>query len=281
MPTVREADVARDPSQTMRNRERVQAPVEATLPLVRDLILVLADTKRLMGMRFAGWILGAPELEAGIACASMAQDEWGHGRLLYSLLKEFDDDVDSLEHGREAAEYRNLEVLDRAPATWPDLVVMNAFVDGAVAVQLDALRDSSWTPVRQRVGKMLDEERFHAAHGAAWFRRLSRGSDTARTALVAATGSALPIVMRWFGPDSDRDRQLTEDGVTNATASDLRDRFVDRVAPLLDEIGLRAAHVTTDFEGFDEVTRRSAQGGPDDRTLAQVRGDRNRTFLMD
>src|SRR5688500_4536109 len=77
-----------------------------------DLILVLADTKRLLGMRYAEWILGAPALEAGIACASMAQDEWGHGRLLYALLKEFGADVDGLEHGRQAPQYRNLELLD-------------------------------------------------------------------------------------------------------------------------------------------------------------------------
>ncbi|MGH7503184.1 MAG: 1,2-phenylacetyl-CoA epoxidase subunit PaaC [Longimicrobiales bacterium] len=249
--------------------------------VVRDLILALADSKRLLGMRYAGWILGAPELETGIACASMAQDEWGHGRLLYSLLKDFDDDVDRLEHGREAAEYRNIEMLDRAPATWPDLVVANAFVDRTISVQLDALSESSWAPVRQRVGKMLDEERFHAAHGEAWFRRLARGGDVARTALTMAAEAALPIVLRWYGPDSDHDRQLVEDGVTNAPASGLRDRLIGHVGPLLDEIGLDAAGVTVDFDGFDEATRRCAPGGPDERTLAQVRGDRNRAFLMD
>jgi 1,2-phenylacetyl-CoA epoxidase catalytic subunit len=62
---------------------------------VRDLVLVLADSKRMLGMRYGQWILGAPELEAGIACASMAQDEWGHGRLLYALLRDFGEDVDA------------------------------------------------------------------------------------------------------------------------------------------------------------------------------------------
>ena len=121
---------------------------------VRDLILVLADTKRLLGMRYAEWILGAPALEAGIACASMAQDEWGHGRLLYALLKDFGDDVEQLEHGREADAYRNIELLDTSPTSWPDLVVVNALVDAAVSVQLEALRESDYAPLRQRVGKI-------------------------------------------------------------------------------------------------------------------------------
>src|SRR3954471_13709078 len=82
---------------------------------VRNLILVLADSKRLLGTRYAEWILGAPELEAGIACASMAQDEWGHGRLLYALLKDFGEDTDRIEHMRDPSEYCNIEVLDNSP----------------------------------------------------------------------------------------------------------------------------------------------------------------------
>ena len=124
---------------------------------VRDLILVLADSKRLLGMRYANWILGAPELEAGIACASMAQDEWGHARLLYALLREFGDDVDALEHGRDATDYCNIETLDGEPASWPQLVVLNALVDTALTVQLEALTTSAYVPLRQRVQKLLEQ----------------------------------------------------------------------------------------------------------------------------
>ena len=60
---------------------------------VRDhlgsLLIVLADNKRLLGMRYSDWLLGAPALEAGIACSAMAQDEWGHGRILYAMLRDF------------------------------------------------------------------------------------------------------------------------------------------------------------------------------------------------
>ena len=261
--------------------EVTSGPSAIALPGVRDLILVLADSKRLLGMRYAGWILGAPELEAGIACASMAQDEWGHGRLLYALLKEFGDDVDALEHGREAAQYRNVELLDREPSGWPELVAINVFVDGALSVQLDALRESSWAPARLRVAKMLDEERFHAAHGAAWFRRLARGGDSATEALARATDAALPIMLHWFGPDSEREQLLADEGVLDARASKLRARFVDRVSLLLSDVDRDAADVRLDFGAYDEVTRRSSGGGPDPRTIEQVRGDKNRTFLMD
>ena len=35
------------------------------------LILSLADSKRLMGIRYSDWILGSPSVETGIATSSM------------------------------------------------------------------------------------------------------------------------------------------------------------------------------------------------------------------
>jgi phenylacetate-CoA oxygenase PaaI subunit len=255
-----------------------------TRAATRDLILVLADSKRLLGMRYAGWILGAPELEAGIACASMAQDEWGHGRLLYSLLREFGEDVDRLEHGREPAEYVNLEALDNAPDSWPGLVALNALVDTALTVQLEALRGSSHSPLRQRVEKMIEEERFHAAHGNAWLRRLAHGTDASRAAARHAVEQVLPGVLRWFGPDSVRAAAAVEEGVVDAAGRSLRERFAAHVAPVLEEIGglaLASTRIEPDFTGFDEASRRATHAGPDAETIEKVRGDRNRVFLMD
>jgi ring-1,2-phenylacetyl-CoA epoxidase subunit PaaC len=264
-----------------------QALKAADLPALargalRDLILVLADSKRLLGMRYANWILGAPELEAGIACASMAQDEWGHARLLYALLREFGDDVDALEHGRDPADYRNIEVLDTEPATWPRVVVINALVDTALTVQLEALALSAYLPLRQRVQKLLEEEAFHTAHGVAWFRRLA-AVDAGREALRHDVADIATVVMRWFGPDTERSRALQDASITTSAGSDLRSRFVTRVAPLIRMLGEGAGFISLepDFSSFQEAARRTAGLKPDERTIAQVRGDRNRAFLMD
>jgi ring-1,2-phenylacetyl-CoA epoxidase subunit PaaC len=249
----------------------------------RDLILALADSKRLLGTRYADWILGAPELEAGIACASMAQDEWGHSRLLYALLKDFGDDVDRLEHGREPGEYRSMEVLDTAPESWPELVVLNAFADTALTLQLEALTGSSYVPLKQRVEKLLEEERFHGAHGVAWFRRIAKANDEARTALEQAASRFVPSLLAWFGPDHGTARTLRDAGVTVASGSDLRARFLERATPLLSLIDAAPgiAAVEPDFSNYDEVRRRSGGGAPDAETIAKVRGDLNRAFLMD
>jgi ring-1,2-phenylacetyl-CoA epoxidase subunit PaaC len=264
-------------------READAAPVpgDTARASLRDLILVLADSKRLLGMRYAGWILGAPELETGIACASMAQDEWGHGRLLYALLKDFGDDISRVEHDRDAGEYRNIEVLDQPAESWSDLVALNALVDAALAVQLEALTTSSYAPVRQRVGKLLEEEHFHAAHGAAWFRRLAQ-NDAGREALTQSAARVLPVLLRWFGPDAGANETLRAAAVMNASGSELRARFVKRIEPLLAGLDVDSSlHESPDFTGFDETRRRTSPGGPDAATISRVRGDKNRVFLMD
>jgi ring-1,2-phenylacetyl-CoA epoxidase subunit PaaC len=250
---------------------------------VRDLILVLADSKRMLGMRYGNWMLGAPELEAGIACASMAQDEWGHARLLYALLKDFGEDVDRLEHGREAPEYRSIEALDTEPASWPELVAVNTFVDLALTLQLEALAQSSYLPLRQRVQKLIEEEAFHSAHGAAWLRRIAGAGAHARAAMHEAAAAVLPHVLRWFGPDSNRMRGLQDASIVDASGSDMRARFITRTAPLIRAAGGPDDFpgVEPDFTNFDAVTRRTTGTAPDAGTIAQIRGDRNRAFLMD
>jgi ring-1,2-phenylacetyl-CoA epoxidase subunit PaaC len=258
---------------------------------LRDLILALADGKRLLGMRYAGWVLGAPELEAGIACASMAQDEWGHSRLLYALLKEFGDDPAQLEHFRDAEAYFTPEALDHEPGAWPELVALNAFLDAAFTVQLEALRGSAHGPLAQRVEKVLDEERFHTAHAAAWVRRLARrggnGNDAAeeRRTLADAAGRIVPVALRWLAADPERAAALREAGIVAASAADLRTRYLERVGGLLELLGASAVGAGAEAgeppAGFDARRRRAVPGGPDAETLARVRGDRNRVFLME
>jgi ring-1,2-phenylacetyl-CoA epoxidase subunit PaaC len=247
---------------------------------LRDLILTLADSKRLIGILYADWVLGAPELEANIAASSIAQDEWGHSRLLYALLKDFGDDPEKLEHGREPSDYCNIEALDKRLETWTEFVVANAIVDTALTVQLEALADSRYAPLRQRVQKQLEEERFHFGHGSAWLRRLAAASDESRASLQRELDARWPAVLRWFGPDDFGEPQKAE-GLCDGNGGELRQRFLERVTPIIEGSGLQAPSAEIDFAGWDPASRRSSRTGPDPEAVRRARGDKNRAFLMD
>lgn len=253
---------------------------EESSQALRDLILCLADSKRILGIRYADWVLGAPELEANIAASSIAQDEWGHSRLLYALLKDFGEDPQQVEHEREPADYCNIEAIDAPLGTWSDFVVANAVVDRALTVQLEALSGSRYAPIRQRVQKQVEEERFHAGHGAAWLQRLGKASKESRASVQSALASRWNAVLCWFGPD-DHGAQQKEDGLWDATGSELRAHYLDRVVPLIERSGLEVPSADLDFSGWDPRRRRSNADGPDSEAVVRARGDRNRAFLMD
>ncbi|HEX2093601.1 MAG TPA: Phenylacetic acid catabolic protein [Longimicrobiaceae bacterium] len=271
--------------------ERADAlPGDVRAPL-RDLILVLADSKRLLGIRYSDWMLGAPSLEAGISASSMAQDEWGHGRLTYALLGEFGDEPKALEHEREASEYRNPEALDRPVRSWSELVALALLVDTALAVQYEALVDSRYTPVRNRVQKLLDEEAFHFQYAAGWARGLGKSAQV-RGELRDAVASLLPQTLRWFGRAEAAER-LVQEGIVRARPDALRERFLSCIGPVLQDAGLAGELGVGErdgrwswsgeigWEGWDDTTRRAGGSGPDEETIARVRGDKNRALLMD
>jgi ring-1,2-phenylacetyl-CoA epoxidase subunit PaaC len=259
---------------------------------LRDLILSLADSKRVLGLRYSDRMLGAPTLEAGIAASSMAQDEWGHARLTYALLGDFGDEPRALEHARAAADYRSHPALDAGFGSWPELIAAMLLVDTALTVQYGALVQSRYTPAHNRIQKMLDEERIHFQYTTGWVARMAAVPQL-REELRGALERLLPEALRWLGDDAaPAARVLVEEGLSAAAPSALRAKLLARVAPVLAQAGLAeplgirqdgegwTAGASLSFDGWDARTRR-AGGSLDEETAARARGDRNRALLMD
>jgi ring-1,2-phenylacetyl-CoA epoxidase subunit PaaC len=260
---------------------------------LRDLILALADSKRVLGLRYSDRMLGAPTLEAGIAASSMAQDEWGHGRLTYALLSDFGDDPKGdLEHARPAAEYRSAGALDRDFGSWSEMIAAGLLLDVAFTTQYGALVDSRYTPVHNRVQKMLDEEKIHFQYFSAWTRRMASIVEV-RAELAAALRAFLPVALQWLGrDDAATARLLVSEGLVRQGPDALRARLLQRVGPVLEaagmadevEVALRdgvwSYTGALQWDGWDDARRRGA-GSLDEVTAARARGDKNRALLMD
>ena len=276
--------------ETVEKAEQLPAEVRTAL---RDLILSLADSKRLLGIRYSDWMLGAPTLEAGISASSMAQDEWGHGRLTYALLSDFGDQPKELEHGRQPSEYRSMEALDGPIRSWSELVAAALLLDTALTVQYEALLESRYAPVHNRVQKLLDEENFHFQYAAGWARRIG-ASPQVRAELRDALARLLPHALRWLGrADSPAAAALVREGIVRAGPDALRARFLACLGPVLadagvaEELGVRGEGAEwsfggeLDWTGWDDATRRAGGSGPDEETIARVRGDKNRALLLE
>jgi ring-1,2-phenylacetyl-CoA epoxidase subunit PaaC len=172
-------------------------------PVAREcmisLVASLADNKAALGQRYGEWAVSAPTLESAVAAAAMAQDELGHARATYPVLKALD--VSSV--NELAAGDRRLAMLDGELPDWTAFVAANLLVDGMLTTFVAACRDSSLEPLAQRARKILQEERSHRVHAEAWARRLCRRDGGERDRLVARLRQVWGEVARWPGRDDD------------------------------------------------------------------------------
>jgi len=245
---------------------------------LQRLIVTLADSKRLMGIRYSDWLLGAPSIETGIAASSMCQDEWGHARLLYAMLKSLDVDPQPLERERPAEEFASVAPLDAEMPDWAAVVAAIVLVDGAISAVLRSFADGTFDGAQGRVPKMLAEEEFHASLGAAWFKRLAGAEGEAHAHLKAATESMLPSLIAWVGADDAAARSMVELGVVGAASDRLAD-FRDAVRDLTALVGVDVDGVAP-ATGWDETRGRTA-GHPDQEAIGRARGDRNRALFVE
>ena len=265
-------------SDTINVEELTNAGREA----LQRLILSLADSKRLMGIRYSDWVLGSPSVETGVATSSMTQDEWGHARLLYAMLKHLNIDPVQVERDRTAEAYTNLSVLDEPFDDWAALVAAIVIVDGALSVALREFSEGTFEPARSRVPKMLAEEKFHVSLGVAWYRRLAAASEEARSLLRAATDRQLPATLAWLGADDAACRELVELGVMPSAAT-LTTAFKDFVGDVLADGGV---DVDADFDGAMpssdwDSARGRAPGQPDADSVDRARGSKNRALFVE
>jgi phenylacetate-CoA oxygenase PaaI subunit len=210
------------------------------VPETADLILVLADNKHQLGLRYAEWATGAPTLEAATAAAAMAQAELGHARALLPLLREFPDVAQALAN-EDRAPTRFAALLDAPFDTWAEFVAANALFDGALTIVVAALVESSYAALRGRARKIVEEERYHAAHGAGWLRRLGQAGGAPCEVIAEAVAQIWPETLCLFGPDGDPAIDaLYSAAVIAAPSIELRERFLAQARQQLSRAGLTA-----------------------------------------
>jgi phenylacetate-CoA oxygenase PaaI subunit len=195
---------------------------------MRRLLLSLADNKYVLGRRYAEWCTGAPMLESAVAAAAMAQDELGHARSFYPLLRGFGMPSPMEDRGWQSQQTSAMACLDHTFTAWREFIAANLVVDAALTTLLEAARDSAYEPLRQRARKIVQEESTHWVHASGWFARLG---STGR----AAAERMLPDGLCWFGAANDPVvSALVRGGVLAADPDTLRARLLERLRPVLD-----------------------------------------------
>ena len=253
----------------MSDKSVEQFTPEAQAALAR-LLVTLADNKYHLGLRYAEWCNSAPALEAAVAAAALTQDELGHARSLYPLMRDFSNppaEYDEDESSRDA--YLNMACLEHTFATWAEFVAANSVTDQMLSVVFDAATDSAYTPLKQRAAKIMQEEYFHHLYAEGWCAQF-KADDDAVKALQAGVDRLWPETAAWFGPADDAALSLMHsEGILNSSPALLRERFYERVDGLLGGDGIKLpikrnadnwqADTEPDWAAWDAQARRLSE----------------------
>jgi phenylacetate-CoA oxygenase PaaI subunit len=220
--------------------------------------LSLADTKHRLGIRTSEWVNGGPALEAAVGASAITQDELGHARSLYAVLRDFAAAPSGIgaENDLQArAVFYNPRVLNQPWPSWLDVIAANVTLDRALHVAVAALRGSTFAPLHARAAKILQEEEFHRIFGDGWLARLAQREDL-RERLQASLERFWRAAVGWYGPESDRIAgTLSQVGILMRTPDELRQRWIEQIVPLLQRNNLQVPDWEADWATWDDGFR--------------------------
>jgi ring-1,2-phenylacetyl-CoA epoxidase subunit PaaC len=213
----------------------------------RALALALADDELVLGYRESEWTGVAPLLEEDVALSSIAQDEIGHARALYTLCAHVelalpDDEepnafaVDQVAYDRAPAAFRHARLCERPRGDWGEEIARRSLYEVADAIRLASLAESAWRPLAQLVRKIAREEVYHLEHARAWLDRLA-SDDEGRRRLQAGLDRLWPDALGLFEPLAE-EPALRAAGVLPHASDELRAAYVEAVGGELAARGL-------------------------------------------
>jgi ring-1,2-phenylacetyl-CoA epoxidase subunit PaaC len=138
-----------------------------------QLLLEIADDELILGWRNSEWTGIAPFLEEDVAFSSIAQNEIGHARALYTLAAdELGTTPDELALDRRPEEYRCAALVELRRVEWGATIARHWLYETADQLRIAALKDSDDAEVAGLAAKIDREEVYHRLHAEMWLDRL-------------------------------------------------------------------------------------------------------------
>lgn len=220
---------------------------------LEELLFRLADDEFVHAERLTEWQIYAPTLESDLAIATIAQDEFGHARLWYDLLKELGYTEPECIWERDPTEWTHSPLVERPfeDGDWGDAIVRGYLYDVAERIRLEAVADTSYAPLADRVGKALEEEEYHREHAANWLERLT-ADDDGNARVQDALDELFPYALSLFQP-GPREADIVDFGFRTETVAEMRTEWLETVVPFLESLDLNVPEP-------DEVERPDERG---------------------
>jgi ring-1,2-phenylacetyl-CoA epoxidase subunit PaaA len=210
----------------------------------RQLIRMISQHahSEIVGMLPEGaFITRAPTLRRKLVLLSKVQDEAGHGQYLYHAAETLgitrEEMIDALLAGK--AKYSS--VFNYPTLSWADMGIIGWLVDGAAILNQTMLARSSYGPYSRAMVRICMEESFHKKQGQEMVIRYAQGTPQQRAMVQDSLNRWWWPALMMFGPhdtESANSPVLIRWGIKTRTNDELRQEFVNELAPDLQSLGL-------------------------------------------
>jgi ring-1,2-phenylacetyl-CoA epoxidase subunit PaaC len=161
-----------------------------------------------------------------VAFSSIAQNEIGHARAVYSLLS---DDPDALAFDRKLEEYRCAPLVELHLLEWAHTIARRWLYEVADEIRITALKDDPDAAVAGLAAKIDREEAYHRMHAEMWHDRL-REEPRFRKAVEELWPYALGVL-----PTELRGELVARVGLAEVEAVE-RGTHTEELAPMWEEM---------------------------------------------
>lgn len=188
------------------------------------------------------WLLRAPSLMRKAVLLAKIQDEAGHGLYIYSGAETLgisrEEMIESLVLGKS----KYSSIFNYPTLNWADIGTIGWLVDGAAIVNQTMLAKCSYGPYARAMVRICKEENFHNKQGYQILAQMMRGTDDQKNMVQDSVNRWWWPTLMMFGPN-DKDSKNTEElmrwKVKLQSNDELRQRFIDRIVPQAEAIGIK------------------------------------------
>lgn len=224
---------------------------QATQQILTQKLLAMADDELILAHRNSEWIGHGPILEEDVALANIAQDELGHANIWYELHQTLTDhDPDELAFFRDAADFRNVQLVELPRGDWAFTMLRQYLFDAYELLLLDKLQHSDYQPLAEACAKIRNEEIYHLRHSSSWVKRLGLGTEESNRRTQRALDELWPYAQQLFVPLPGESILVDEHIVPDLAV--LHEDWWERIRPFL-----TAAHLTIPANQTPPTTNRS------------------------
>ncbi|MCE2845832.1 MAG: 1,2-phenylacetyl-CoA epoxidase subunit A [Sphingobacteriales bacterium] len=233
------------------------------------------------------WLTRAPSLMRKAVLLAKIQDEAGHGLYIYSGAETLGTSRVEMNDQLLAGKAKYSSIFNYPSLNWADMGAIGWLVDGAAIVNQTVLAKCSYGPYARAMVRICKEENFHNKQGYQILARMMQGTPAQREMAQDSMNRWWWPSLMMFGPsdkDSPNSADLMKWKVKLHSNDDLRQRFIDRVVPQAEAIGLRIPDdklkwnpTTRHYEfgeiNWDEFNQVISGNGPCNRLRIKQRRD--------